>query len=248
MVNNSIKHLCFDKDGIIIDVHAYWHYNCQLRAKYLIDYLNLEPSLEGQLLWAMGIDSKSRKIRKDGPVGYHPRNIVINHTLQFLTKVNKEITFSEVSQIFGEIDTMQQKKVDFKIQLLNGVRRCFQSLRVKGLFISIYTSDRHSNAKMIIEKMGLSEFIDIIVGGDDVNKGKPNPDGFLKACHALSVKPGQSAYIGDTVSDMVMGKMGGAAMTIGLETGLFSSTELKKETEYTYPSMIEFNAEIQKYL
>ena len=87
MVNNAIKHLCFDKDGIIIDVHAYWHYNCQLRAKYLIDYLNLEPSLEGQLLWAMGIDSKSGKIRKDGPVGYHPRDIVINNTVEFLTNL-----------------------------------------------------------------------------------------------------------------------------------------------------------------
>ena len=248
MVNNSIKHLCFDKDGIIIDVHAYWRYNCKIRAKYLIDYLNLEPSLEGQLLWAMGIDPKSGKIRKDGPVGYHPRNIVIDHTIQFLNKVNKEISISEVSRIYEDIDTIQQKKVDFKIKLLNGVRRCFQSLKVKGVLISIYTSDRHSNAKMIIEKMGLSKFIDIIVGGDDVNKGKPNPDGFIKACHALSVKPDQSAYIGDTVSDMVMGKMGGAAMTVGLETGLCSPTELQKETEYTYPTMIEFNAEIQKYL
>ena len=101
---------------------------------------------------------------------------------------------------------------------------------------------------MIIEKMGLSKFIDIIIGGDDVNKGKPNPEGFLKACYALKVKPDQSAYVGDTVSDMVMGKMGGAAMTIGLETGLCSLTELQKETEYTYPTMIEFNAEIQKYL
>ena len=80
---------------------------------------------------------------------------------------------------------MQQKRADFKIQLLNGVRRCFQSLMMKGLFISIYTSDRHSNAKMIIEKMGLRKFIDIIVGGDEVNKGKPNPDGFSQPDETL---------------------------------------------------------------
>ena len=196
----------------------------------------------------MGIDPKSGQIRKDGPVGYHPRKIVIDHTIQFLTKVNKEISISEVSRIYEDIDTMQQKKVDFKIQLLNGVRRCFQSLMVKGLFISIYTSDRHSNAKMIIEKMGLSEFIDIIVGGDDVEKSKPNPEGFLTACHDLKMKPEHSAYVGDTVSDMVMGKRGGAATVIGLETGLFKSSELRKETKYVYPSMIELNAEIQQYL
>ena len=101
---------------------------------------------------------------------------------------------------------------------------------------------------MILDKMDLDDFVDIIVGGDDVDKDKPDPEGFLRACHKLNVKPDHSAYIGDTVSDMVMGKNGGAAMVVGLETGLFTSSELQKETEYTYPSMIEFNAEIQQYL
>ena len=113
MIKESIKHFCFDKDGIIINVHAYWHYTCQLRAEYLTNNLNLDPSLIGQLLWAMGIDPKSRQIRKDGPVGYNPRNVVIDHTVQFLTRLNKKISNSEVSRMFGDIDAIQQKRDDY---------------------------------------------------------------------------------------------------------------------------------------
>ena len=85
MIKESIKHFCFDKDGIIINVHAYWHYTCQLRAEYLTNNLNLDPSLIGQLLWAMGIDPKPRQIRKDGPVGYNPRNVVMLYSKKEMT-------------------------------------------------------------------------------------------------------------------------------------------------------------------
>ena len=240
--------MCFDKDGIIIDVHAYWNHNCHLRAEYLINKLRLDNSLIGQLLGAMGIDGNSGLIKEEGPVGYHPREIVINSTVEFLKHYNEEVTFTEISTMFMEVDIIQQEKDDYKIKLLEGVKDCLQWLKEKEMYISVYTSDRRLNAEKILDKVSLGELFDIVVGGDDVTKGKPDPDGFIKACHDLNVKPDRSAYVGDTVSDMVMGKNGGAAMVVGLETGLFSSFELQKETEYTYPSMIEFNEGIQHYL
>ena len=240
--------MCFDKDGIIIDVHAYWNHNCHLRAEYLTNKLRLDNSLIGQLLGAMGIDGNSGLIKEEGPVGYHPREIVINSTVEFLKHYNEEVTFTEISTMFMEVDIIQQEKDDYKIKLLEGVKDCLQWLKEKEMYISVYTSDRRLNAEKILDKVSLGELFDIVVGGDDVTKGKPDPDGFIKACHDLNVKPDRSAYVGDTVSDMVMGKNGGAAMVVGLETGLFSSFELQKETEYTYPSMIEFNEGIQHYL
>jgi|TARA_Y100000310_G_scaffold79494_1_gene76170 HAD superfamily hydrolase (TIGR01549 family) len=243
-----IKHICFDKDGIIIDVHSYWHYNCQLRAEHLINNLQLDPSLIGQLLWAMGIDAKSGQIKEEGPVGYHPRDIVINSAVEFLADLNEKVTFSDISTMFMEVDSIQQAKDDYNIQLLKGVNSFLQWLEEKKILTSIYTSDRRLNAEKILDKVGLGDFFDTVVGGDDVTKGKPDPEGFLAACNEVHVHPDHSAYVGDTISDMVMGKNGGAAMVVGLETGLFASSELQKETKYSYPSMIEFNAEIQQFL
>ena len=248
LIKDSIKHICFDKDGIIIDVHAYWSYNCQLRAEQLVEYYQLDPSLSNQIMWSMGIDTNLGKIREKGPVGYYPRDVVIDSIVEFLTRLNVVGTFSDISAIFEKIDTVQQERDDYNIQLLKGVGSFLKWLKEKRILMSIYTSDRRLNAEKILDKVSLGELFDIVVGGDDVTKGKPDPDGFIKACHDLNVKPDRSAYVGDTVSDMVMGKNGGAAMVVGLETGLFSSFELQKETEYTYPSMIEFNEGIQHYL
>jgi HAD superfamily hydrolase (TIGR01549 family) len=240
--------MCFDKDGVIIDVHAYWNHNCHLRAEYLINKLRLDNSLIGQLLGAMGIDGNSGLIKEEGPVGYHPRDIVINSIVEKLARLNVRATFFDISSMFEKIDTVQQARDDYNIQLLKGVDLFLQWLKEKKILISIYTSDRRLNAEKILDKVGLANLVDVIVGGDDVIEGKPDPEGFLTACNHLNVKPHHSAYVGDTVSDMVMGKNGDAAMVVGLESGLFSSYELQKETEYTYPSMIELHAEIEQYL
>jgi len=121
-------------------------------------------------------------------------------------------------------------------------------LKEKKILISIYTSDRRLNAERILDKMGLGNLFDTVVGGDDVLNGKPNPEGFFKACNKLKIKPQRSVYVGDTVSDMVMGKNGNAAMVVGLGTGLFTLSELQKATEFTYPSMIELHEKIERYL
>ena len=244
IVNSGLS----DKDGIIIDVHAYWNHNCQLRAERLVEDYQLDPSLVGQLMWSMGIDTTSGQIKGKGPVGYHPRDVVISSIVEFLARLNVAVTFSDISAMFEKIDIVQQARDDYNIQLVKGVDSFLKWLKEKKILISIYTSDRRLNAEIILVKLGLANLFDTVVGGDDVTEGKPDPEGFLTACNDLHVKPHHSAYVGDTVSDMVMGKNGNAAMVVGLETGLFTSSELQKKTEYTYPSMIEFNAEIQQYL
>ena len=245
LIKESIEHICFDKDGIIIDVHSYWNYNCKLRAEKLVENYQLDPLLVSQLMWSMGIDINSNQIKEKGPVGYHPRDVVINSIVEFLAQLNVAVTFSDISAIFEKIDTDQQAKDDYNIQLLKGVDSFLKWLKEKKILISIYTSDRRLNVEKILVNVGLANLFDTVVGGDDVTEGKPDPEGFITACNDLHVKPHHSAYVGDTVSDMVMGKRGSAAMVVGLETGLFTSSELQKKTEYTYPSMIEFNAGIQ---
>ena len=45
----NIKHLCFDKDGVLIDVHAYWRHTTEIRANYLKNKFQLN-SIQNILL------------------------------------------------------------------------------------------------------------------------------------------------------------------------------------------------------
>ena len=49
----DLKHLCFDKDGILIDVHAYWKHTTVIRAQYLRNHFKLNEIQETELINAM---------------------------------------------------------------------------------------------------------------------------------------------------------------------------------------------------
>ena len=50
---------------------------------------------------------------------------------------------------------------------------------------------------------GLLEFFQVIIGGDMVEKGKPNPDIFLKAAREAGAEPGECLVVGDTPADIL---------------------------------------------
>ena len=158
--NSSIQHFSFDKDGIIIDVHQYWNYNCRLRAKNLINRLKLHSIGENDLLLIMGIDPKSNKIKSGGPVGYHPRDIVIDNIVEFLLHLNVDVRFSDISDIFLEIDALQQSRDDYNILLLKGVDSFLQWLKEQKVLISLYNSVRRLNSEKILDKIGLINLFD----------------------------------------------------------------------------------------
>ena len=60
--------------------------------------------------------------------------------------------------------------------------------------------------------------MDAIIGGDDVRRPKPDPEGFVSACAAVKVPLDGSVYVGDIVDDMRMAAGRGYAVAQGLSS------------------------------
>ena len=72
------------------------------------------------------------------------------------------------------------------------------------------------NAKMVLERSGLSNLFEVVVDGIDAQKlglrGKPAPDIFLEAAKRLGVSTEHSAVIEDALAGVEAGKEGGFAV------------------------------------
>lgn len=71
--------------------------------------------------------------------------------------------------------------------ILPGVPELLASLRCEKIGIAIASSSR--NARMILQKVGLTEVFDAIVDGSMICHSKPNPEVFLKAAELLRTPP-----------------------------------------------------------
>jgi phosphoglycolate phosphatase-like HAD superfamily hydrolase len=225
---HSVTHVCFDKDGTLTDVHSYWHHTCALRASYLRHRLALTSTAEEALMTAMGIDRCSGRIREGGPIGYYPRETVIQSAVQCLEQHGILVTSEVVSGLFRDVDEHQQATGDFAVMMLPGVREYLDYLHGIRIQVSVFTSDRKASALGIFDRLGISERIAVVIGGGCVQKPKPHPEGFLIACNTLGTSPSRSAYVSDTLLDLEMAQAGGASAAIGVTTGLDSRETLTR--------------------
>lgn len=60
-----------------------------------------------------------------------------------------------------------------------------KTLKQKGVKIAIGSSSK--NTKFILERIGLLDFFDVIVDGNDIKNSKPDPGVFLKAQEQLNI-------------------------------------------------------------
>jgi phosphoglycolate phosphatase len=78
--------------------------------------------------------------------------------------------------------------------------------RAAGRRLAVVTSKRTDIALAVIDRVGLTELFDVIVGGDQAPRGKPAPDLALHALAKLEVRAREAAMVGDTAHDVGMAR------------------------------------------
>lgn len=102
------------------------------------------------------------------------------------------------------------------LRLFPNTKETLTILKNKKLKLGLVTNTPKKQTYKLLNHLKLKEYFDVIVGGDEVEHGKPAPDIILLACRRLGVKPGDSIYVGDTNVDIIAGKKAGC-FTIGFK-------------------------------
>ncbi|MBQ6174517.1 MAG: HAD family phosphatase [Clostridia bacterium] len=79
-----------------------------------------------------------------------------------------------------------------------GVHALLTALRAAGYFIALASSTRTSTVTSQLRDAGILPFFDRVIGGDMVERSKPNPDIFLKALESTGIAPEDAVVIEDS--------------------------------------------------
>jgi len=91
-------------------------------------------------------------------------------------------------------DVFQEKGVPIK----EGLTELLAYLKEHGYQTVVATSSSRSRVDRILEQAGLAQYFDASICGDEVEKGKPDPEVFLKACKKAGVKPAEAIVLEDS--------------------------------------------------
>lgn len=84
-----------------------------------------------------------------------------------------------------------------KIKTYNSTVNLIKELKACGIKVAVISSSR--NLKMILRKVKLDKIMDAIISGDDIKKGKPDPEVFLTAADGLGIEPNECIVFEDAV-------------------------------------------------
>jgi phosphoglycolate phosphatase-like HAD superfamily hydrolase len=111
------------------------------------------------------------------------------------------------------------------VKAFPGVRDVFEALTVGGGRIALATDCKGPELKHYLSLLDVTDLIDAMACGDDVEHGKPDPRLVGLALRKLAIPAGQAVMIGDTPYDAEAARGAGTAAA-GLLTGGFAKEAL----------------------
>jgi beta-phosphoglucomutase family hydrolase len=120
---------------------------------------------------------------------------------------------TEVDALAHEKEEIYRAMVREKgIEPLPGVRELLAGLREKGIPCAIASSTERANLDLPLDLMGLRDFFQVIVSGEEVIHGKPDPAVFLVAAKRLGIVPADCVVIEDALVGIEAAKRAGMAV------------------------------------
>jgi phosphoglycolate phosphatase len=213
--------IIFDKDGTLLDFQAMWGGWAANLAERLATAAG--KPVAPALLARLGYDPATGQIAPDGHLAHAPMSVLRQESATVLQAAG--LTATAVEQILQPNWTIPDP-VATAVPLTN-LPHLFAGLKSAGLKIAIATSDDRAPTLATLDNLGLTGYVDALVGADEGIRPKPAPDMIAHLCRQLGVAPAETIMVGDTPADVQMGRAAGAGLVVGVLSGLADTAALR---------------------
>jgi phosphoglycolate phosphatase len=207
--------------------------------RFIVEEAGAAAALEPALLRAFGYDADGDRVDPRGPLAIAPRTetIVIGATLLYQSGVAWEDAMAAVRRAYQRTDAaVDPTRV---ARLIPGVEPVLRALRAAGARLGVGTTDTTAQARRGLAALGVADLFDAILGADGVGRPKPHPEMVERLCAETGVEPRETVVVGDAVADLVMAREAGAALAIGVATGVTPEAELRRHADVVLVSLAD---------
>ena len=209
----TVKACLFDLDGVIVDTAVY-HFQAWRR-----------------LANELGFDfTEHQNEQLKGISRMESLELILNWGGVTLTAEEKEAWATKKNQWYLDLVMQMTPK-----EVLPGVPDFLTALRANGIKIALGSASK--NSKLILERIQMLDYFDAIIDGNNITKGKPDPQVFLMGAEATGAQPSECVVFEDAVAGVQAAKAGGMkAVGIG-------SADILTEADIVISTFEDFSVE-----
>lgn len=114
-----------------------------------------------------------------------------------VTLFQRDLEPLELYRYALEKEELFRQKIRGRVRALPGAQALIQALYQQGYRLAVVSSTPPENLELILGELQLHPYFQVILSGRDVDRGKPHPEGYLRAAERLQVEPGFCVVIED---------------------------------------------------
>ena len=180
--SRKLEAVLFDMDGVIIDSEPLWsEAEKRLLARRNLTY---SPSLKAAM---MGRDAK-------GAVGF----LIEHYGL-----------IESPGELIGERNQLIAELFKEHLKAIPGALEFVSSVITAGIVTGLVSSSPRLLMELALEKLGAAGLFALALSGDQVTRGKPEPDIYITAAERLGVEPEHCLVIEDAPHGVTAAKRAG---------------------------------------
>ncbi|RYB97045.1 HAD family hydrolase [Ciceribacter ferrooxidans] len=211
----GIAGILFDKDGTLLDFDASW---APVNRKLALLAADGDPSLADRLLLACGMDPVTGHIVPDSLFAAGNTREIADGLVAAGSPMTSEVLVPVLDELFADA-------ADLSVPVIE-LAPLFSRLHGRGLKLGIASSDNERSIRRIVERFGITDYVDFVAGYDSGHGSKPEAGMVLGFCLATGLAPDAVAVVGDNNHDMHMGHNAGAGLKVAVLSGTGSQATL----------------------
>jgi HAD superfamily hydrolase (TIGR01509 family) len=209
----------FDLDGVLADSEPWWN------------------EIDAKLLAEHGIDYHGE---------YHRDVLGVSYQVAVEFYKNAFSIAASVEELMGRRGEIA---IDFfanRVRLFPSAKTTLTQLREMKLYLAVATSSVGASARPFLERTGIGSFFHIVVTGDEVLRGKPHPDIYLRTSKKLGMPPEACLAVEDALAGVAAAKAANMRVAAIPDTRFMDPLEYRKEADYVLGNLSEIPALIDR--
>jgi len=209
----------FDLDGVLADSEPWWNkIDAKLLAEYGVNYRGeCHRNVLGVSYWLA--------------IEFYKKKFGISAPAEAMMKRRGEIA----TEYFAN-----------RVGLFPSTKDVLNELREMKLRLAVATSSISASARPFLDRHQLTQFFDVIVTGDEIERGKPDPDIYLRTAEKLGIVADDCLVVEDSLSGIAAAKAARIRVAAIPDRRFVDTREYDKEADYLLNDLSEIPALVRR--
>jgi len=214
-MHRIFRAVIFDLDGLLADSEPWWN---QIDAKLLAEY---------------GVTYRGE---------YHRNVLGVSYRLAIEFYKNAFHISAPVEELMRRRGEIATEFFANRVGLFPSGKATLERLREMKICLALATSSVSASARPFLERTGIRSLFEVVITGDQVERGKPHPDIYMLAAEKLEMGSDSCLVIEDALAGIAAAKAANMRVAAIPDSRFVDPREYTKEADYVLRDLSEIPA------